>query len=1408
MEVVENMRFFKKIVSGILACTILVISSAAFAENYKGTKGVDIEITDVWLEHPDFAIGEHSVIVMKARNIGNAYYYQGQLTVSNLLGATSPSGANSITLTAQRTMYPDGKEWILTSGPIRMTDTKVTGTVQLTADGDINPGNNKISFSFESSAKAVDLELSEIRIEPTDFKAGDSVKVFVDIRNGGGKDMEYQNVSFDIDCNGKKYSRQRATRLASKESQTIEITDIVADSEALNITLEVNKDKSVKETYFANNTIKSLKNAFVTADDYVMGRVGLACGGCNTGGVADPKSGLMYFQSDVDGFYRYYDEIEWFDDIFSNLRNTYDSQFCCDGIAILEGDPNVIFAMCGIGGKGWRGYYDLKDTWRTLDGGKTWTRMYMPAGGGSGTRKGECIMLDQNDPNVLYVCGEGAAYRCDNALSANPKWTKINFPGASTVWGSRTTDGQVCGLAIDRSEKIDGRSKNIYFSCYENGVYRSTNGGKTFGLVSGSPIGVRSIAVDSKGIVYATTTSKDGGVYKYDGKKWSMIFEQKTGIRTVQVSHFDDNILAATSDKNLFISTDAGANWRNMKNNSKVTQSSKYNETAPPWQHMDTLIFDAKNPKAIWFGDFYCCFKTEDFTADTVEFRGISNNWEELCLTNLKASAGADRIMGTTMDGTMWIVENDETFFDQNYSKRDTASKNVTTSLTMNYSAGNPDFMIGFGGKSWEQNPCDGAYTFDGGITWTGLSDNGKMLQKENGSGPMPVYNVAVSSGTNENGNPTIVVTTGSSGIWRTTDLGENWEKAKSTITGVSGWGASVCLAADPFVNGKYYVYEPKTGIFAVSVDDGKSFTTTATLPSQSGYLREFYSTPNYLAIALGPTGLWITKDGGKTFETAKHITEAIMVGTGKAKTGYEHDTLYVFGYIGDEKGIFRSYDLGQNWTKITNDEIYGEFGSGKGLDGDKFREDVCYYATYGSGVVALMTNEQDFRMVRASVDITNEQYVRNPEFTVKGRINIELPVEISVNGTKTTVEPNQYMEFTKDVVLNEGVNTIKVEVPGTQYRKSFEEQYTVYYDPKFIDIIPDENNIVVSESEYIVKGRLNCSASVYVNGEAASLDEGLRFEHKVTLTEGENNIAIEAIDAEGNRAEKTATITLDTVGPVLDLYVEDGYVTDKFYLEIPATLNELSDITFNGEKKTYGKGDVKFMYALTSGENEIKFELQDMLGNKSEKTLNVIFEPTYEFSDEKNVTFVQKGSANIDGKISEGEWMLDRLMGRVTDGETDSFGIFGMKTDGEYLYYALEVYDNKVATHGKPMGNDYNQDCIEIFIDPDSNRGTSYDKRDMQIRYDINGGNYTRQKSGATANTTIAGSETDFGWVIEVKVPLSELNLNYSEGGSFNFECALNDSSEVGSRDGVISWMAGSDAWTNTASFGTAIFR
>ena len=256
----------------------------------------------------------------------------------------------------------------------------------------------------------------------------------------------------------------------------------------------------------------------------------------------------------------------------------------------VKGNPNLYYFGATGGG-----------VWKTLDAGKTYENISDGFFGGSiGS-----IAVAPSDSNVIYVGGGEVTVR-GNVSSGNGIWKSLDA-GKTWAFSGLPKSRHIPRIMID-SQNPDivyaAVLGNIYKPTNERGVYKSTNGGKTWKrvLFVNSQAGAVELQIDPNNsrILYASTWNvkrtpyslssggKGSSVWKSidSGDTWVKISDNKgfakgiLGIIGITVSPVNsDRIFAIVENKNeggVYRSNNGGKTWEYINSNRALRQRAWY----------------------------------------------------------------------------------------------------------------------------------------------------------------------------------------------------------------------------------------------------------------------------------------------------------------------------------------------------------------------------------------------------------------------------------------------------------------------------------------------------------------------------------------------------------------------------------------------------------------------------------------------------------------------------------------------------------------------------------------------------------------------------------------------------------------------------------------------------------------
>lgn len=564
--------------------------------------------------------------------------------------------------------------------------------------------------------------------------------------------------------------------------------------------------------------------------------------------------------------------------------------------------------------------------WRSDDRGTTWasaTSGYVAGAVDPNDEYrvwGQKMAVDPANADVVYA---GAAGGLHVTTDGGASWSLVSgVPASTTYSGSFATYAGVTGIVFDSSAGTTaGRTNRIYAVSNGNGVYRSTDAGASWSLLSGGPATASSAAVSIDGVFYAVNYGDV--LWRHQGGSWS---QRSPGdwIASVTADPLDaGRVVAGRGSGHLSVSGDHGETWTgwqwSMSSASADDIAWLANANGIDSKATAAHLFDPVTPDRVWLADGIGVWRA-DATASPTAWISHSDGIEQLVGRDVLVPPGSSYVFTAGMDRGVFRTARDNSSYPSSYVKMDSTAT-LIGGWALDCSKTNPQHIVAIVNGQWGGDLS--GYSLDGGATWT----------------PFPVQPASGTSGdviapSIDN----VIAIIGVDGnAYRSTDRGASWTRLPGVPGGLHGGYVvkkhvlAVDGGYDGATNRTLYLYAAGSGTWR-STDDGATWTQVSTFRSPGDYwhvkLRSVPGRAGHLFLATGnqgylqpnphqDTSLYRSADGGATWTPVAGTGEPYDVALGKAAPGQTYPAIYFAGWYENEWGIWRSSDDAATWTRI-----------------------------------------------------------------------------------------------------------------------------------------------------------------------------------------------------------------------------------------------------------------------------------------------------------------------------------------------------------------------------------------------------------------------------------------------------------------------------------------------------------
>lgn len=672
--------------------------------------------------------------------------------------------------------------------------------------------------------------------------------------------------------------------------------------------------------------------------------------------------GLMYARTDVGGAYRWSVVEQKWESLLDWVSDDEVGFLGVESLALDPSDEATIYMSVGIS------YFNngksaiLKST----DYGATFsiidiTNQFKVHGNGMGRQTGEKLVVDPVNSNILY-CGtrwNGLFKSIDGATS----WTKVTAFNPSAT----PNENGISMVVLDPSTATSA-TQRLFVGMSQTGtnLYISNDAGNSFTPISGGPANFMPqrgvIAGDNLFITYGNGAGPHGhwavpepmdagGVWKYHipTDQWTDVtpsgFSSAFGgididpnnanrivISTINTYMSQDN---AWGDR-VLLSTNGGSSWTDvMANGVDVLPNGVTWIDGHAIHWAGSIVFNPFDTDEVWVTSGNGVFRNEAISVSPSNWIFEVKGLEETVPLDIESIK--DGPLVTVIGDYDGFVHADVT----DYAPILTPRMGTTTGLDI--ADQNSDVQLRVGNEMY--------YSLDGGLNWQQCTIKGAKGR------------VAVSA----DGSVFMHSPEQSATTYRSTDRGSSW----TTVNGMSF--SEPKPTADPIQSFVFYAYDPSSGSFLKSTDGGINFSQQSNAGTNgSKIIRVNPKASGDVWLPMYWGGLKHSLDGGSTFSTISGVSYCAAVGLGKAFEESAYPSVFIWGTVNGQRGLFRSVDKGQSWLRINDDEHeYGGPGNGQFVVGDWNEFGRVYMSTAGRGLVTGALDGTDCSVYPNHLDCT-----------------------------------------------------------------------------------------------------------------------------------------------------------------------------------------------------------------------------------------------------------------------------------------------------------------------------------------------------------------------------------------------------------------------------------------------------
>lgn len=575
---------------------------------------------------------------------------------------------------------------------------------------------------------------------------------------------------------------------------------------------------------------------------------------------------------------------------------------------------------------------------------------------------GRKMAVDPANPNIVYVGTPSLGVFV--TTDGGETWSSIP---ASSIAHSIRIGGGYPGhtIAFDQSSGVSrGRMNGIYIASYGTGVYHSANGGASWTLTAGTPTTFQHMIVDKKGIVWLCDAAGLGHLEKYTGK-WVAISRAGKDCHSIAISPSNANdVYVGTNGGKVVLSTNGGSNWSGPTRVSVSAPDIPWLAWAHDgWLSNGDMRFDPTRPNLLYFAEGTGVLHTPPPTTGApVTWISQSAAIEQLVSNWIISPPGGSPIVAS-WDRPAFTIS-DPNVYRSRYGIDNV--NEIQHGSSCDWASASPSTIVCVA-DTWGADSS--GYSRDGGSTWSRFA----ALPSDIGTRH---YGGSIAASTSLN---FVWVPSNCGDPFYTTNAGRSWTRI--AIPGIPqndcGWHAAYFLdrqmvVADRSRPNTFYMYNDGAGVAAAaglwkSSDGGAVWSRLTSKPLESrgasdfsvqmrsvpGIAGDFYFTSGRQS-GKHPAdqSFWECVDDQTATQchSIANVKEVFSFGFGKAATGKRYPAVFIYGWVNNVLGIWRSDNHCATWTRISDGFPTESLDSVKVIEGDNNIYGRAYVGFAGSG--------------------------------------------------------------------------------------------------------------------------------------------------------------------------------------------------------------------------------------------------------------------------------------------------------------------------------------------------------------------------------------------------------------------------------------------------------------------------